>query len=418
MFKPIHPFPARMAPELVWEEMPDDTKPLCVLDPMVGSGTTLVAARLRGHDAIGFDRDPLAVLISRTWIGDVDSARTEKKAAEVLQRAQRRALRLTKRSSYPEDADDETREFIDFWFDAGNRKELAALAAIGLVRDEGVRNILWCAFSRMIITKQAGVSLAMDVSHSRPHRVFDIAPHSAFDKFAKAVNYITKLAPFTAEEKTGGAAVVSSEDARKMPLCDATIDLVITSPPYLNAIDYLRGHKLSLVWMGHSIAAIRMLRATNMGSEVSASEVPLDLAVNRVMQQMCSGGPLDGRHNGMLRRYVQDLRALLFECHRVLRDEGRGVFVCGDCTLRETFIANSAAVELLGTEVGFKLISTRRRPLPENRRYLPPPESRSAGTALGKRMREEVILTLQKPGRRLAISTERLMTGKAEAVSL
>lgn len=398
MFKPIHPFPARMAPELVWEEMPDDTKSLRVLDPMVGSGTTLVAARLRGHNAIGFDRDPLAVLISKTWIGDVDAARTEKKAAEVLQRAERRALRLTKRSSYPEDTDEETREFIDFWFDAGNRKELTALAAsIGLVRDEGVRNILWCAFSRMIITKQAGVSLAMDVSHSRPHRVFDIAPHSAFDKFAKAVNYIMKLAPFTAEEQTGGAAIVSSEDARKMPLCDATIDLIITSPPYLNAIDYLRGHKLSLVWMGHNIAAIRMLRATNMGTEVAASSSHLDGAVEQVMEKMCSGEPLDARHSGMLRRYVQDLRALLSECHRVLRGNGKGVFVCGDCTLRETFIANSAAVELLGTEVGFQLISMRRRPLPENRRYLPPPESRSAGIALRKRMREEVVLTVAKP---------------------
>ncbi|HEY2712872.1 MAG TPA: hypothetical protein VGI60_10185 [Chthoniobacterales bacterium] len=398
MFKPIHPFPARMAPELVWEEMPDDSKSLRVLDPMVGSGTTLVAARLRGHDAIGFDRDPLAVLISKAWIGDVDVARTEKRAAEVLERAKRRVLRLTKRSSYPEDTDDETRGFIDFWFDIDNRKELTALAAsISCVRDEGIRNVLWCAFSRMIITKEAGVSLAMDVSHSRPHRVFDVAPHSAFDRFARAVNYITKLAPFIAGKQSKGAAVVSSEDARKMPLGAETIDLIITSPPYLNAIDYLRGHKLSLVWMGHNIAAIRMLRATNMGTEVAATATLADVAVGQVMEKMCAGELLDARHRGMLRRYVRDLQALLSECHRVLRGEGNAVLVCGDCTLRETFIANSTAVKLLGTAVGFQLISSRRRALPENRRYLPPPESRSAGIALRKRMREEVILTLKKP---------------------
>lgn len=42
----------------------------------------------------------------------------------------------------------------------------------------------------------------------------------------------------------------------------------------------------------------------------------------------------------------------------------------------------------------------RSRPLPENRRYLPPPESLGAGKQLKKRMREEVILTLLKTDER------------------
>jgi len=72
-----------MAPELVWEELPDGDQPLRVLDPMTGSGTTLVAARLRGHEAIGFDRDPLAVLIASTWVADIETERFTAKAAEV-----------------------------------------------------------------------------------------------------------------------------------------------------------------------------------------------------------------------------------------------------------------------------------------------------------------------------------------------
>jgi DNA modification methylase len=399
MFKPIHPFPARMASELVWEEMPDDSKSLRVLDPMVGSGTTLVAAQLRGHQAIGYDRDPLAVLISRAWVSVIDVSKTEKKACQILERAERRFSRLTKSSSYPESADDETREFIDFWFDAHNRKQLTALAAsIAAVRDEDIRNILWCAFSRMIITKEAGVSLAMDVSHSRPHRRFKVAPHNAFEKFVSAVKYITKAAPFTTVEKaTVHRAEVSDEDARTMPLPAESIDLIITSPPYLNAIDYLRGHKLSLVWMGHSVAAIRMLRATNMGAEVSMEASNMDSQANDIAEKMCSGDPLDARHAGMLRKYVHDLRALLSECYRVLRMAGKGVFVCGDCTLRQSFVSNSTAIKELAQQLGFRLLNARRRRLPENRRYLPPPQYSSAGAALRKRIRDEVIITLEKP---------------------
>jgi hypothetical protein len=77
--RPIHPFPARVAPELVWDELPDHTTKLRVLDPMAGSGTTLVTARLRGHEAIGFDRDPLAVLIARAWLTNVEVGKAEER---------------------------------------------------------------------------------------------------------------------------------------------------------------------------------------------------------------------------------------------------------------------------------------------------------------------------------------------------
>ncbi len=386
-----------MAPELALEELPENSRPLRVLDPMTGSGTTLVAARLRGHEAVGFDRDPLAVLIASTWVADIETERFTTKAAEVLERAERRSTKLTAKCGFPDGADDETKEFIRYWFDTDNRKQLTALAtSIAGVRDERLRNVLWCAFSRLIITKEAGASLARDVSHSRPHRSFDKAPHRAFEHFARAVKHIVKAAPFRAQAEAQPAATVRNADARNLPLTDGSIDLIITSPPYLNAIDYIRGHKLSLVWMGHSIASLRMLRSTNVGTEKSAKVSDVEPATESVMARMCSGEPLEGRHQGMLRQYVRDLRLLLKECHRVLTTDGKGVFVVGDCNLRKTFVANSTAIELVGGEVGFRVEASRRRPLPENRRYLPPPETKSSGAALQKRMREEVILTLRK----------------------
>ena len=48
---------------------------------------------------------------------------------------------------------------------------------------------------------------------------------------------------------------------------DESIDMVITSPPYLNAIDYLRGHRLSLVWLGHQLSGLRMIRSGSVGAE-------------------------------------------------------------------------------------------------------------------------------------------------------
>ncbi|HEU5069109.1 MAG TPA: hypothetical protein VFV96_01720 [Verrucomicrobiae bacterium] len=394
--RPIHPFPARMSPEIVWDELPAPPNRVRVLDPMMGSGTTLVAARMRGHEAIGFDRDPLAVLIAGAWASDVDVIFAQRKAEEVLNRAKERARGIKQRDAYPRGASDETKEFVRYWFDTTNRTQLAALAdSISATHNPHIKRLLWCAFSRLIITKQSGVSLAMDISHSRPHKTRDKAPINAFDHFERAMRQITKAAPFSGSEPSRPQISVENGDARQLPLENESVDVVVTSPPYLNAIDYLRGHKFSLVWMGHDVAEVRELRSTNVGAEVSAESCDNDKATETIMQQMCDG-ELRGRSHGMLRRYVRDLRKCMSENFRVLRPGGKAVYVVGNCNLRDAYVENSACVNALAEEVGFDVRSTRKRPLPENRRYLPPPGKRGAGAALHKRMREEVILTLVK----------------------
>jgi hypothetical protein len=90
------------------------------------------------------------------------------------------------------------------------------------------------------------------------------------------------------------------------------------------------------------------------------------------------------------------MRAVLSETKRVLRPRKKAVFVVGNCNLHDVFVRNSRCIEELAGELGMIVTKIRSRRLPENRRYLPPPGARNAGTALKKRMRNEVILTLLK----------------------
>src|SRR2546425_9277339 len=153
--EPVHPFPARMAPGIALEVVAEAKKPLRVLDPMMGSGTVLAVARSKGHRAIGIDIDPLAVLIAKVWTTAIDVQEVREKASEVLHRARRIFARLPARQAYPDNADEETRAFVAYWFDPYARRQLASLATvIDRVRDDTTRDVLWCAFSRLIIAKQ------------------------------------------------------------------------------------------------------------------------------------------------------------------------------------------------------------------------------------------------------------------------
>lgn len=85
----VHPFPARMAANIPWEILSPRRGRLRVLDPMAGSGTSLIVGRAAGHEAFGVDSGPLAVLISRVATADAKASRLEERGLEVLRLAKR-----------------------------------------------------------------------------------------------------------------------------------------------------------------------------------------------------------------------------------------------------------------------------------------------------------------------------------------
>ena len=394
---PIHPFPARMAPGIALDALGESTTPLRVLDPMAGSGTVLAVARARGHRAIGVDLDPLAVLLAGVWTRTVDSEAVTEKAAEVLDRAKDAARTLQSGSAYPAGSDDDTRKFIRYWFDDYARSQLAALSgAISRVRDDATRDVLWCGFSRLIITKSAGASLAMDLSHSRPHKEFTTAPVKPFNRFIAAVQTVVSNCPQSGTASVGPAAIVKRGDARKLEIGKGSIDLVLTSPPYLNAIDYMRCSKFSLVWMGYNVDSLRQIRGESVGTEASSEEALAAPWVKSLIKQLGLTPELSDRDNALLARYVWDMGSSLAEVSRVLKTGGKAVYVVGDSTVRGTFIRNSAIVAAVAQEHGLKLESRHSRALPANRRYMPPPKRGAAASSIEGRMRREVVLAFAK----------------------
>jgi DNA modification methylase len=392
--EPVHPFPARMAPGIALEIM-SDMRESRVLDPMVGSGTVLAMARAHGHHGIGFDLDPLAVLISKVWTSSLDAEAVRDSANRVLANAVAEFGNIDERDAYPINADEEALRFVGYWFDGHTRRELKALTiAIHSLKPGAVQDALWCAFSRLIISKKSGASRARDLSHSRPHRAFARAPREPFKAFLSAVDRVVSNAIDRKTADRGPEPMVRIGDARALPLLDQSVDLVLTSPPYLNAIDYMRCSKFSLVWMGHSLSGLRQIRAESVGTEAGGHSLDDDKAIGSILDVLRLCPRLNQRRERMLRKYIDDMRGSIFEVARVLSAGGKAVFVVGENTVRGTYIRTAVIVTELAKLAGLLPIRRRVRGIPANRRYMPPPSSRS-GT-MNARMRREVVLTFAR----------------------
>jgi DNA modification methylase len=396
----VHPFPARMAPEIALELLKPTKKPMRVLDPMMGSGTVVALARSNKHLGYGVDIDPLANLIASVWTTAVDARKVRGAANRIADHAIVDSQHMATRNAYPDNADAATRKFIRYWFDSQTRRQLAALSrAIMTVKNENVRNVLWCAFSRLIIAKRDGASLALDLAHSRPHRYFSKAPIKPLDKFLISVEFVLKNAILKGFPANGPQARVRKGDARKLFIKKNSIDLVLTSPPYLNAIDYIRCSKFSLVWMGHNIEGLSGIRKRSIGTEVGR-KLEDDKEITAIVKELRIKN-LSARYRAIVAGYIDDMRSAIREVSRVLVPGGSAVYVIGENTITGIYVRNAKILISLARRSGLRLKSETRRALPPNRRYMPPPKQRR-GAAFDTRMRTEVVLCFRKPKRRAA----------------
>ena len=128
-----------------------------------------------------------------------------------------------------------------------------------------------------------------------------LVPHNAIEAFRNRLSVLTRWQ--SANSLLPLPSIVVQHDARRLPLADGSVDLIVTSPPYVGVIDYTRANRLLYLWMGWPFD-------TDRHAEIGA------------------------RYKRTRRRFVEeyegDISACWTEFHRVLHDRGYCALVIGE----------------------------------------------------------------------------------------
>ncbi len=285
-----------------------------LLDPFCGIGTTLLTAKRHNLNSIGFDVSPVAVLASRVKCEDYSSDDTKKI---------REFLLSTQKSSESSLSWDFELFSPRVAFPRSNYNGLLSLReAIANVENEKVRSLLLLALISII--PQVGIFIKDGGVLKIDKRKCAMPTKEAFRRKLKRM-----LRDLERSRINGPIPRIEQADSRKIPLDSETIDLVVTSPPYLNNVDYTKvyGLELSLLYLDKNIA--KEIRGESVRSFITSNEAPD--AVPEEIGDIGYKVPVIGN-------YFSDLEKALVEIKRVLKPNAACYLVIGNSVVYGTEI--------------------------------------------------------------------------------
>jgi DNA methylase len=240
----LHPYLGKFVPQLVEVLLQRYFRPgQHVLDPFVGSGTTLVQALESGLDATGSD-----IAAFNCLLADV---KTRAYNPFVLERELRSA-----HERVGETVDERPSGYVRAWFAPGAARELLGFRA--LVGDFESVDVLRVALARAARSARQTTHFDLEFprapqrgeywchKHRRVCRPTEVAA-----PFLRRylLDTLARIKAFSRLRASGRAATILHGDARELDFGDR-FDGVVTSPPYPGLIDYHEQHRYAYDLLG------------------------------------------------------------------------------------------------------------------------------------------------------------------------
>ncbi|WP_166789170.1 DNA methyltransferase [Cryobacterium sp. TmT2-59] len=346
----LHRFPAKFIPQVPrWALDAYSSEGSIVLDPFAGSGTTNVEASARGLRSVALDINPLSRLIisAKTTPLDCEEAEAISKRIRILWRP---------KVGFLESPIAGVANF-EHWFIEGSWRELAGLkdAVLKSTNDDEYRTFFLAVFSSILraVSNADDQSQKTYVSGTRPK----IAPPVAATWDNAIVKALAGLSSFV---QTSGSLPLSTVPADGNALvinwADESFDLAVTSPPYLDSVDYPYNLMLEHFWLAEELGLasrrdFNNLRHGQVGakSPISVAELPPFIA------QLLDSDELPEYRREAVLSYFHLMNEHFAEMKRVLRNGSRYVFVIGNSSTKIGPLAVHKALVKLAELHGFGL---------------------------------------------------------------
>ena len=354
----LHRFPGKFVPQVAREllSLVGATNQSLIGDPFCGSGTSLVEASVTGIPMVGVDLDPLAVLISQAKT----MVFTPRQLAEVKlywdsKIGMENPVQLE--NAVPN---------LYHWFQPDTAKQLEFIKQKALrLEDEGLRLFSLAVFSSIIRrvsnaddqTQKTYVSGTLKKAPPAPSEIFRLT----IDRAARG------MASYAISRKA--TVTVQRGDARRWR-SHKKLDGIITSPPYIDSIDYVYNQLLEYFWLYEflgfaSVDDVRTFRAkpmgfrrTNVATALKRLSADSPLAVEILESKLAEIQKVSKKEAENVVGYFEDFEQHIKAAKRIMKPGSIYALAIGESHIRGVQLPTPKILAALFCSSGFEFVGS------------------------------------------------------------
>lgn len=319
-----------------------------VIDPFCGSGTTLVETILLGHEAYGVELDSFGRMLTRVKTQKINR-NFEKKVLTFLKDLDR--IQTQKEKFLPNINN------INLWFSPDRVDTLGKIRFLmnQYKNDKKVYEFLSVCFAN-IVRKTSNA----DEQSPKPYISSRFPKKKNVDivKLLKEIvaKYLEKIKISSIEFKN--ESLIIGEDARNFKY-DEKFDLAVTSPPYINAFDYVRTLRLENLWLNlEDENSLKEVKKNQVGTEsfsIKENIIFLKTFPRVLINKIKEIEKIDKKKALVVTRFFEAMSENMNNTYKHLKKGGHYVIVVGDSEIKKVKINTHSILIKIGEKIGYKL---------------------------------------------------------------
>jgi tRNA G10 N-methylase Trm11 len=363
-----------------------------LFDPYCGSGTSLVEGMVHGIDVIGTDLNPLARLI-------VEAKTSTPALQDIDQNTAKLSEYLNSNVSVPHIPEIHGISRLYFWFKPAVVESLANLKAfIQSIEDKSVRLFFAVAFSETVRESSNTRNEEFKLYRYEDERLEKFAPdvygimQSKLKRNRSGLEQFLSVLSKTEYKPT--AKIYDFNTVTEVPadkIAPASIDIVITSPPYGDShttVAYGQYSRLSAAWL--DLEEPHKIDNKLMGGKAS-KELPTfpSETLNKALIEIKSK---DEKRAFEVASFYSDLLKSISNVARLIRAGGHACYVVGNRKVKGIILPTDIAVRDFFEESSFDYVDTFHRTIPNKRMPLKNSPTNAAGNVDSTITREYIVV--------------------------
>ena len=370
----IHSYPAKLLQQIPYFFLNNtifSKENDIVLDPFCGTGTVLLEASVANRNAIGIDINPLAALIAKTKTSKIDILNLKKELENIqtlfqIYSSSKKQYRVPKISN------------IDHWYSKSNIRKLSKIKdIISQIDNTNIKEFYLVIFS--ICCKKFSycdprISVPVKINKDKfpeGHSLREAAiknlefinKSEVFEYFIEhAKKNIARLTEYhNSSIMNSSEIIVYNSDIKhlaKKQIKNNSVQLILTSPPYVSAQKYIRASSLSLQWLELNDATIAELDKQSIGREHFPKSEYNNLhtlgikKIDKILSRIYERNKLRAY---ITYKYLFEMQESFSHYYQVLKPNGYFVMVIGNNTIAGYEFMTHKYLIKIAEEIGFSI---------------------------------------------------------------